>query len=698
MANKSFSMQLDDIPVPGNYGQAQGLIEQSGRTQGEAGKSAGAAKAMGTNIVTEAATTVFSTARDAVIGYEKAGVERKVEDAVAKYEDSPENVKNASASEAFKAGQEKGLALEHPLMVELKAKADKYEAAKKQGFITKDEALTRMAAAVKEASARLPGLASEFRKVAADKTGISAVDIYQVHESLTKESSREAAAKAAAAAQQKYINAVSEHFGIPPGMVTPKYMELYAADKALKNEVTQLEARSKMKNLSREERAIAFGGVVQNYVSQDLLKLSAGLTEWHKLNNDVSKGGAAKRDLLLSNMNDMIDNQLAMRLAQINQQQGKLGLSTDEITKQTNLLKTQYGAFKDMLKTKEGRDILATTLGRGEQGVKQMQVDFAQMFPVIKMMQDTKMFDTVFTNLQSPQGRAMLDRFMGPGFSAGISKQVQNIPQWAERQRQYFDPEAYREHGPVDLGATRNKPEAQKLDMQTTLGNLRMLANKPAAEWTDQDRQNGEFLVGTSGKTLESQLVRNPANAEYIIRNNEAAADRYLQTLTPQQKEEVGARWQYTGEKYAAEQYKEVERVINDLKNLDEMKTTSVKVVSVPGKGLTLEMTQAKGTTPSQVVTYENGLFAPGVKKDIKLAPVSHFEARQVVGMGSTVEDQAAQVRKVLNKLNLSLRTAALGNKYRGKGMDLDQYAADLSGRLNGAPAAVVSQEKPSGK
>src|SRR3990167_4117870 len=208
MAKNAFSIQLDDIPNPQDYSKAGAAIEKAGAYQGEAERAGASA-----NILL--AETAFAVGTEVTKGIIKKDIQEKTAEAASRYEDAPENVKGKEAKAVIEsydariAAEPEGAktpgAAEDPLVGQLREQANKYRRAESQGLLTRDETLTRMAAAVKKWTAIMPGLASEFRKAAWNEVGISNIDTFQIHQALTTQSVREKDAERQAKMFEKYV-------------------------------------------------------------------------------------------------------------------------------------------------------------------------------------------------------------------------------------------------------------------------------------------------------------------------------------------------------------------------------------------------------------------------------------------------------------------------------------------------------------
>ncbi|CAB4169979.1 LT_GEWL domain containing protein [uncultured Caudovirales phage] len=210
--NIDYSVQLSDIgaPVKGNAGElniaAAGSQAKGIEIQGKA--NADAITFLGTNALA------------AGKGYLEAGAEKEIKDSLDKLQGFGNTAKaSAGAANAPLAQKADGtygflepttgmVSAEFPstgpndVRQEFTNNLERLQLAVTQGMLGQDEVISRIAATVKKYSAIAPGWASEFRKIGAEQTGISNVDVYGIHKALTQQS---AASKAQEHIQAKNL-------------------------------------------------------------------------------------------------------------------------------------------------------------------------------------------------------------------------------------------------------------------------------------------------------------------------------------------------------------------------------------------------------------------------------------------------------------------------------------------------------------
>jgi len=470
---KSFSIQLDDIPNPQGYERASAAIERSGQAQGEAAILGQKAQ----NLVVGG---LFEAGVGAVKGYAEADIAERTKEAAGRFEDAPEIVEGREAAATVAEYDEKlatgapAPAQEDPLVTELRNKAAKYRLAESQGLLTRREAITRMEAAVKEWSAMMPGLQSEFRKAAWNEVGISNVDQFLIHQALTTESAREKAAAERAKNANRYLLQVADYNGIPPATVTPKHMELFFASKQLENKRVALENESKIVSADTEKNASRLDALINNKNADSLAKLSSMFTTYDQLNLDPSK--SADRDRLRTQIHAFVGASRRDMDAYISTHGATLGISIPELQKRSSFATSQMDSLQKHLETQEGFDSMRRILGRDKDSAEAVMNRFTLAFPGMVAWGKIGVAPALFNTAMAPGGAKTLEKVLGKAGAAEFTNLPANMEKFINLETRKMNPEVVAAHGPLDLrgaeGASYD-PETKRMSVQSDLYELR---------------------------------------------------------------------------------------------------------------------------------------------------------------------------------------------------------------------------------
>jgi hypothetical protein len=143
-----------------------------------------------------------------------------------------------------------------------------------QGILTREQVLTNISKIVKTFSQAAPGWATDFRKAAANATGISTVDTYGIHKALTQASARELALAAQAKAQAKYIERVAINAGKAPANLTQQDADDYEQEAQMENEGKRIEHADQLAEQTQIMQDSAGDQLMGVYGAINLAKIS----------------------------------------------------------------------------------------------------------------------------------------------------------------------------------------------------------------------------------------------------------------------------------------------------------------------------------------------------------------------------------------------------------------------------------------
>lgn len=240
----------------------------AGVKEGEAAvaRARGAASSQLTDV--GIATTIGKQAMEAGKGYLESGLESEIKKTVDSYD---ARVQTDSAQLAIDLFNDPVLPSSPAEVENAKAQIRKYKDALDQGIMTREQALLSIDKSVKDFSNRMPGWASDFRKVAYTLTGVEHLGRYREHTLLTQQSAaeryREKQADFFVKMQQKAIENFVQTYGrLPEGGWNGVDMTLFRDQLQIKTNADNLKNQ-----LSIRDSTVAQNEPVAiNYVSQRL--------------------------------------------------------------------------------------------------------------------------------------------------------------------------------------------------------------------------------------------------------------------------------------------------------------------------------------------------------------------------------------------------------------------------------------------
>ena len=183
MAAPNYYQAISDMPAPQRGGEESTLAAARATAQGVEIKSKQDSDLLG---------FLGTKGIEAFSGYKQATLQKEIDDTLnntlvpGQY--IGESVLARETLFAAKKKQAGDLQESDPQLGKFQQEVELLNEAKNQGTLSRDQAIARIAAAVKSWSADVPGLAGEFRKLAAEQTGISNIDVYGIHKALVSNS------------------------------------------------------------------------------------------------------------------------------------------------------------------------------------------------------------------------------------------------------------------------------------------------------------------------------------------------------------------------------------------------------------------------------------------------------------------------------------------------------------------------------
>ncbi len=383
MANTvDYSLQLSDIGAPQAGAQGE-LLLAAGATEGAAAATRGKAAAMQKDADTGAISFLGTSAIAAGKGYLESELGKEIQGDLNKLEDvgpqalqsqntlaylnSPQYIEEATNQ--LTVAQENGA--DPKVVGEFTAELKRIVAAQEQGIMTNTEVRNRIGAEVKKYSAMMPGWATDFRKLAADMTGIERVDTYGIHQALIGKSARDKAAERQQEVQLQLDKEIASEQGVPITGVTPAMRQRHFESQQLKFGLAQMKAKMEGKNLVKEQADEAYGQMVDVSVSTAMLSLSQKLDTVTKLHGDKDKANeASQAGLELSAHVVMLGQQLEQEIRgytnPAKMKPGTTPMSVAEAEKRITSVRATVKEFQEGIKTIEGRNMLHSMVKNAE--------------------------------------------------------------------------------------------------------------------------------------------------------------------------------------------------------------------------------------------------------------------------------------------------------------------------------------------
>lgn len=243
--------------------------------------------------------------------------------------------------------------------------ARKYADARAQGVIGRDEAVAQIGAIVKKYSAMVPGFASEFRKVGANLTGISNIDVYGIHQALTTQSAKEKQAAKVAEANLQLAKEAAQAGGFTNVADMPAdYLAFYKQTKQLAMHTQAAENQRKQVDIAQGNLDDFNGRLASTYIAQGVAGMATEFAKLHAANltsdTPIKQEEAQRLGGELSAKIDVLESQLVSRINNLTV--GRNAMSREAADKVINNMRPQLQAWKDAVKNADGFNLWSRTL------------------------------------------------------------------------------------------------------------------------------------------------------------------------------------------------------------------------------------------------------------------------------------------------------------------------------------------------
>jgi hypothetical protein len=493
----------------------------------QAGALEGKAKAMDVQSDAQLGLFLGTTAIEAGKGYLKSEESKEIKSDLDKLEDFGDGAKAAAqvpqreANIVEAVGTFMGAAPNSPEVGMMMADAKRHVEAAKQGILTKDEVITRVAATVKKYSAMMPGWASDFRKVAAELTGIANIETLQIHNALTQKSAREKQAERIAQANIEFQKQVSTAVGEPIEALTPAHYNLYRVSQQGKIARERLDNEIKMKNLVQEDADQAYGQMVSLDIATGVSDLMLDFGKVWSLNSDPKKFiDSQQAGLELSAKIGILHHRLAQNIRSMTTPRGdRPAMSAKEADARLSRLDTDMKNYQEMVKTAEGRNMFLSIAKHANTSAEMMMNNFMLANPHVAQLSKLGVFPPLF------QARVTLDK---KEFEARFGKRL------GDTMEALMNPTSQTQYagvfggmvsgtGPTPADTARVDPKLGEVQMRDGVEFLKNSDNlKPDPESQDKFANTLSSVVRSLRYGFETdlkafnELVSSPARKEYI--------------------------------------------------------------------------------------------------------------------------------------------------------------------------------------
>ena len=431
-----FSVAIPDAGTGSEYtaSRTRAFVEEAGAQTDKSIAAGGAAKA-------KAISFLGTQAVEAVKGALEASEQKDLKSDLSKLEgpgnQAQENLRNFTDDLASFSDNPP----QQPELVDqFIGHAKDYIAAQQQGVMSQSEVLTRMAATVKQYSAMAPGFASQFRKVAADLTGIDQVDTYQIHKALTTETDKAKQDAKIQEAQLQLDKNIAENMGVGINQITPSIRALWTQHQQLKLSADNADNQTKWQTLGQKGADQAHNQIVSMQLASEVANIGANFAKLTSLNSNPDKVVEAKAfGLQMAGQLQMAQDRMVRFInSRTIPQDGKIAMSEDEAAKRIKVVTDMFNTYQQGLQHVEGRNMFAALIQKSKDDVQQLTNNFKLANPYMTQLnaigvQPSKLFEA-WVGLHSKEefqkifGKGVTDAMQGvmdyPQIHASVMAQV----------------------------------------------------------------------------------------------------------------------------------------------------------------------------------------------------------------------------------------------------------------------------------
>lgn len=537
-----YSLQLSDIEAP-SQGKAGELLVQAGATAGEAAAIGGKAKATESAATAGLISFLGTTAVEAYKGKMEADLEKDIASSLSKLEGagptavaskanldrlrSPEFASNI-ADQLTVLTEQSGME-EPQLVAGFMEDIKRYADAQRQGIMSRTEVLARVSAAVKEASSAMPGWAANFRKVGAELTGISNLDVYGIHHALTTKSLAEKAVEKKLEIELQLKKEIATEMGYASlDQITPAAYAAHFEGKQLKLAAANTTAKMQLVQMVQEEADKVWGRAVAEEIGGAVADLKKDFAKLYALNANPQTVIESKEfGLQLSSKLALQYNALEQKIrAMTRPVAGGTALSVKEADRLIGELRPVYKNYEDAVKNIEGRNVFAALVKNSQDRVDLLVNNLMNANPHIAVLNKVGSMSELFKAWVSLGNEPEFEKRFGKELTNAMKAIMKNPAAHAN----VFGTIA--SGGAVDLAQVNMvSPDLAKVTAAGLVVDIKEWSRDTAP--TEQRKNAYSNVFATASRTLNMNVPRDLDAAYSILTAPETQA--FLKKLSPLQ-------------------------------------------------------------------------------------------------------------------------------------------------------------------
>jgi hypothetical protein len=285
-----YSIELPDAAAPAK-GNAGELTIAAAQTQAQGAAQAGA---IGAKATADAISFLGTTAIEGTKGYLEAQEAKEIKATTDKLEgvgpDALAAEQQAKQAQEFLNAGKQANAVDPQFENDMQRLID----AQANGVMTREEVLNRSSAIVKKYSAMMPGFAADFRKTAAEMTGIQHLDVYGIHKALTEKSAREREAERTAQANAEADKKIMDQYGLSRrDQITPSHREDYTRVAILELNAKRTKLNAELVKGTQDEVDKAYHTASLALIATEVEQLGQSITSLATLHSGSSSAALA---------------------------------------------------------------------------------------------------------------------------------------------------------------------------------------------------------------------------------------------------------------------------------------------------------------------------------------------------------------------------------------------------------------------
>jgi hypothetical protein len=390
-----YDLQLEPISNPVKSAEGD-LLMAAGKSEGQANAIKGQTDA---NTLTFLGTTAIGAAK----GKMESDLDASIKDTLSKLDVTREaefnrTTQGQATQIATLLEQSGGLDSAPELIQQFKTDTKRYTDALAQGVLSRQEVIDRIAADVKKYSATMPGWASDFRKLAAERTGISNIDVYGIHKALTEKSAREKSAEEQMKADIELDKAIAKEYGVGLNAITPELRAFHQQRQQIAAAADVTQKRLQVSNATQEQADKSWGQLGMLRVNEVVAGLAGDIAQLGALNQDPKKIVESQEFGL--KMSGKLAATAVMLESQIRSftvpAPGRTAMSEKEASRLIGEVRSTFKNYEDMVKNVEGRNMFANIVKNSKGNMELLMNNFMLANPHTAVLKDIGVLPKLF--------------------------------------------------------------------------------------------------------------------------------------------------------------------------------------------------------------------------------------------------------------------------------------------------------------